>query len=380
VRRTNLDSIGRRLGLSVLFLYQLEEVTEQELLMAAAVISTPLTALLGIRHPILLAPMGDSAGGRLAAAVSGAGGFGLIGGGYANPAWLAMELAEAGDARVGVGFITFALAERPEALHLALEAGAPAIQLSFGDPRPFADVIHGSGALLICQVQSFEEVTLAISAGADVIVAQGQDAGGHGRPDRGTIGLVPSVVDRVAPLPVVAAGGLAEGRGLAAALMLGAAGVTMGTRFLASTESISNPAEAAGLVAGRSDDTVRTSVFDVIRGPVWPAGYDGRAVRNDLIDRWDDHLDEDAARRRELEAAYRASAVDDYSMRPLWAGEGLDLITGIEPAASIVWDVVNEAAHRITASQQLLIKPTGLQGGGASEWSGESRSSTTEPS
>jgi len=318
-----------------------------------AVLETPLTALLGIRHPILLAPMGDSAGGRLAAAVSEAGGLGLIGGGYADPAWLAAELTEAGDARVGVGFITFALAERPDALHLALEASVPAVQLSFGDPGPFAEMIHRSGAMLICQAQSADEVALAVAAGADVIVAQGRDAGGHGRPDRGTIGLVPSVVDRVAPIPVAVAGGVADGRGLAAALMLGAAGITMGTRFLASIEALSNPAEAAGLVAGRSEDTVRTPAFDVIRGPAWPAGYDGRAIRNDLVDRYDDHLDADG--RRALAATYTASAADDYSLRPLWAGEGLDLVTGIEPAAAIVRDVVRGAARCIVAAQGSLI-------------------------
>ena len=320
-------------------------------------ISTPLTALLSIRHPILLAPMGDSAGGRLAAAVSRAGGFGLIGGGYADPTWLATELTEAGDARVGVGFITFALAERPEAVHLALEAGAPAIQLSFGDPGPFAELIHRRGALLICQVQSSEDLTLALSAGADVIVAQGRDAGGHGRPERGTIGLVPSVVDRVAPLPVVADGGLADGRGLAAALMLGAVGITLGTRFLASTEAISNAEEAAGLVSGRAEDTVRTSAFDVIRGPSWPDGHDGRALRNDLVDQWDDDLGADADRRAALEAAFRNSAADDYSMRPLWAGEGLDLVDGIGSAAAIVRNVVDDAARCITAAQHLLIGP-----------------------
>lgn len=210
-------------------------------------ISTPLTALLGVRHPVMLAPMGDTAGGRLAAAVSEAGGFGLIGGGYAGPQWLAAELTAAGDARVGVGVITFALDQRPDTLRLALDAHPPAIQLSFGDPRPYADAIHAGGALLICQVQTPDEIALAVAAGADAIVAQGQDAGGHGRPDRGTIGLIPSVVDSVAPLPVVAAGGIADGRGLAAALMLGAAGITMGTRFLASTAAESSPAEAAAL-------------------------------------------------------------------------------------------------------------------------------------
>src|SRR5690606_26359209 len=133
-----------------------------------------------------------------------AGGLGLIGGGYADPAWLEQALSDAGGARVGVGFITFALAQRPDALSVALDAGVPVIQLSFGDPRPFSDQVHERGALLVCQVQSAEEVTAALDAQADVIVAQGQDAGGHGRPDRATMGLVPATVDQVAPTPVVA--------------------------------------------------------------------------------------------------------------------------------------------------------------------------------
>lgn len=315
----------------------------------AATFTTPLTTLLGIRHPILLAPMGDTAGGRLAAAVSEAGAFGLIGGGYADPDWLERELAVAGDARVGVGFITFALDRRPEALRLALDAGPPAVQLSFGDPRPYADEIHARGALLICQGQSSAEIALAVEAGADVIIAQGQDAGGHGRPDRGTIGLVPAVVDAVAPVPVVAAGGIADGRGLAAALVLGAAGVTMGTRFLASSAALSSPTEAAALVDARAEDTVRSPVFDVVRGPAWPEGHDGRVVRNRLTDAWDERRP-----REELDQAYRESKAGDYRVRPLWAGEGLDLVTAIETPQSIVDDVVATAAQRIGAVRHLL--------------------------
>lgn len=308
------------------------------------VLSTPLTDLLGVRHPILLAPMGDAAGGRLAAAVSDAGAFGLIGGGYGDPAWLARELELAGDSRVGVGFITFALEGRPEALRLALDARPPAVQLSFGDPRPHADAIHDAGALLICQAQTTEEIDLAVAAGADVIVAQGRDAGGHGRPDRGTMALVPAVVDRVAPTPVVAAGGIADGRGLAAALVLGASGVALGTRLLASVEAISHPAEADALVRRSGEDTVRTPAFDVIRGPGWPEGHDGRALRNDLIDAYDRGEPVD-----DLRATYRRAAPDDHSLRPMWAGEGLDMITSVEPAAQLVAAVVREAATAIGA-------------------------------
>ena len=312
-------------------------------------LSTDLTRLLGIRHPILLAPMGDSAGGHLAAVVSEAGALGLIGGGYADPAWLEVELDRADGARVGVGFITFALDERPDALRVALAARPPAIQLSFGDPRPFVEQIRQAGALLICQVQSPEELALAQESQADVIVAQGQDAGGHGRPDRGLVGLVPSVVDQAPTTPVVAAGGIADGRGLAAALMLGAAGVTLGTRLLASAEALTTPAEAAQLVSGRSHQTVRTESFDAIRGPAWPEGHDGRAVRNRLVDEWEAGTEESR-----LRALYSGAADDDYTLRPLWAGEGLDLITSIESAATIIESTVADAVRRLESAADLL--------------------------
>lgn len=312
-------------------------------------ISTPLTQLLGIRHPILLAPMGDTAGGQLAAAVSDAGGLGLIGGGYADPNWLTVELDAAGAARVGVGFITFALDQRPDTLRVALDARPAAIQLSFGDPRPYADSIHAEGALLICQVQTPDEIAMALTAGADVIIAQGQDSGGHGRPDRGTIGLIPSVIDTVGELPVVAAGGIADGRGLAAALMLGAAGVSMGTRLFASTDSASSPLETEILVSARTADTLRTEAFDVVRGPSWPPGYDGRVVRNRLTELWaTDPSHSDA------EKLYLEAAEDDYTVRPVWAGQGLDLIRSIESPAAIISSIIGQAVERLESSSQML--------------------------
>lgn len=301
--------------------------------------------------------MGDTAGGELAAAVSAAGGFGMIGGGYADPQWLAREIEAAGEARVGVGFITFALDTRPSTLQLALDAQPAAIQLSFGDPRPYADDIHSAGALLFCQVQSPEDVALAVEAGADVIIAQGQDAGGHGRPDRGTIGLIPSVVDYVAPLPVIAAGGIADGRGLAAALMLGAGGVCMGTRFLASTKAISTQAEAAALLEARPVQTVRSSIFDIVRGPAWPSGHDGRVVRNRLTELWSaDHDVVEAGR------VFQMAATDDYSVQPLWAGDALELISRIETPADIIAAVVAGAVQEISRVAN-LVTPTAQRPG-----------------
>lgn len=308
-------------------------------------IATDLTRLLGIRHPILLAPMDGTAGGTLAAAVSEGGGLGMIGGGYADPDWLQREIALAGEARVGIGFIAFALSERPATLQVALDADPVAIQLSFGDPRPHASRIHDHGTLLICQVQSDEEIERALEAGADVLIAQGQDGGGHGRGQRATMGLVPSMVDRVAPRPVAAAGGIADGRGLAAAIALGAGGVSLGTRFLASLEANSDPAEAAAIVAGRSIDTVRTSVVDVIRGPRWPEGLDGRILRNRLTASWDGTDDDEVTRRLYLE-----SSPGDRSIRETWAGEGLDLITSLEPAAAMVEAIAAEATRALRAA------------------------------
>ena len=174
-------------------------------------IETALTRMLDIQHPILLAPMGSAAGGKLAAAVTNAGGFGLVGSGYASAKAIRKELTEAGNTRVGVGFILWALEKNPEALDVALDAKPAAVMLSFGDPTPFTGRIKDAGCKIICQVQTLSQAKQASAAGADIIIAQGRDAGGHSGTTRGTIGLVPAVVDAVAPIPVVAAAALQMG-------------------------------------------------------------------------------------------------------------------------------------------------------------------------
>jgi nitronate monooxygenase len=199
-----------------------------------ATLATRLTERLGIEHPIVSAPMAFAGGGALAAAVTAAGGLGLIGGGYGNADWLAKELDAAGNRRVGCGFITWALAERPALLDQVLERSPAAVMLSFGDPAPFAPAIRAADSLLICQVQNLAHLRAALAAGADIVVAQGSEAGGHGA-TRGTLTLVPEVADLLAAESpstlLLAAGGIGDGRGLAAALMLGADGVLMGSRF-----------------------------------------------------------------------------------------------------------------------------------------------------
>ncbi len=319
-----------------------------------ATIETALTRLLGIQHPILLAPMGSAAGGKLAAAVTHAGGLGMLGSGYADEKAIRRELGEAGNARVGIGFILWALDKNPAALDVALDATPAAVMLSFGDPTPYTTRIKAVGARIICQVQTLEQAKQAADAGADVIIAQGRDAGGHSGMTRGTIGLVPAVVDAVGSIPVVAAGGIADGRGLAAALALGAAGVSMGTRFTATRESLWDQAMKDKAVASGGDQTAQTRVFDIVRGAAWPAIYPGRALRNDFFDRWHGQEQSLEGRQRQVEADYLATAPDDFAQRVVWAGEGVDLVRDIPSARDVIERIVDQAADVLRGNATLV--------------------------
>ena len=318
------------------------------------IIKTALTELLGIEHPILLAPMGSAAGGRLAAAVTQGGGLGLIGSGYASEETVRKELAAAGNTRVGVGFITWALDDNPAALDVALAASPPAVMLSFGDPAPYVSAIKSAGCKLICQVQTLQGARHAAEAGADIIVAQGRDAGGHSGTVRGTMGLVPAVVDAVAPIPVVAAGGIADGRGLAAALMLGASGVLMGTRFTASQESLWDAALKQGTVDAVGDQTEQTRVFDIVRGAKWPAHFPGRVVKNAFFARWHGREDELQSAWQEEEKHYLASPAMDLGTRVLWAGEGVDLVKDLPGAGELIERVLRDAAAALCGGARLV--------------------------
>jgi nitronate monooxygenase len=319
---------------------------------------TRLTEKLGIRHPVLLAPMGSIAGGRLAAAVSAAGGLGLIGGGYGDRAWLEREFAAAGNQRIGCGFITWSLAKQPALLDLALAHRPAALMLSFGDPLPFAARIKAAQSVLICQVQTRDHALQALDVGADIIVAQGTEAGGHGG-GRATLPLVPAIVDLVAQRApacmVVAAGGIADGRGLAAALTLGAEGVLVGTRFFAAVESLGSDQAKARIVAGSGEDTLRTSVFDTARGYRWPDGITGRALRNDFTARWHGREGELAAALDGEMARYRdAAARGDVDTAVVFAGEGMDLIADLPPAGAIVTRLVAEAERALANAGGLV--------------------------
>jgi nitronate monooxygenase len=309
-------------------------------------IATAVTKLLNITHPILLAPMGGVAGGALAAEVSRAGGLGFIGGGYGDPAvgyggeaFMTEQFRAAGNVPIGIGYITWALAKNPKLLDQALEHNPVPFILSFGDEAPFAPRIKASGARLICQVQDVDGARRAADAGADIIVAQGTEAGGHGKQRRSTLTLVPAIVDAVRPIPVLAAGGISDGRGLAASLML-AAGVVVGTRFWATPEALGSQNAKTLLINATGDETVRTRVFDIVRNIDWPEEYSGRAVVNDFSRRWHGHEAELARRQQhEAEAYWAAAKAADVSKAVVFAGEGLDLIHAIMPAGNVVRDI-----------------------------------------
>lgn len=318
---------------------------------AATGLPTRLTDLFGIEQPILLAPMALVSGGRLAAAVTRAGGLGLIGEGYPDAEWLQTQIDRAEGARVGYGFITWSLARNPGVLDLALDRGPAAVMLSFGELAPFADRIHAAGVPLIAQVQNLDQARRALDAGAEVIVAQGCEAGGHGMSVRSTFTLVPEVVDVVADRSpatlVAAAGGVGDGRGLAAALALGADGAVVGTRFWATPEALVSPKAQQRAVAAGGDDTVRTRVYDVVRRLDWPAGYTVRALNNAFLGTWHGNEAELSARLPEAIDAYeKAVAAEDFDTAAILVGEGVGRIREIRPAAEIVAEMVG-AAQRI---------------------------------
>ncbi|RUS33746.1 putative 2-nitropropane dioxygenase [Jimgerdemannia flammicorona] len=326
--------------------------------------------------PIISAPMAFASGGLLAARVSCAGALGLIGSGYNETSdWILAEIATAkriappvGLGNVlpfGLGYITWWLETRPGLLMDALEAtrSTPlaAVWFSFGEYRPFLKVVRERSPLtkVIVQVGTVDEAVRAAGDGVDVIVVQGNEAGGHGKSTNSTtITLTPETVTRLRPhhpqLPIISAGGIADGRGLAASLSLGASGVCMGTRFMACDESGYPPGAKRAVVEGSDGgvSTVRTGVFDVLRGLPWPEGYDGRAVRNRVTEEEGMGIE---VVREVWETATREGDKDGLG---IFAGSGLGLVQDVLPAEIIVRRTMEEAVAAIrTASEALLIGP-----------------------
>jgi nitronate monooxygenase len=313
-------------------------------------LKTRLTERFGIDHPILLAPMNALAGGKLAAAVSTAGGLGLIGGGYGDSDWLDQQFAAAGNARVGCGFITWSMAKNPGLLEQVLAREPAALMLSFGEVEPHASRIKAHGVPLICQVQGMRTLREAVDAGADIIVTEGCEAGGHSG-TRGLFTLVPEAADflaRRSPGTVlVAAGGVGDGRGLAAALMLGAEGVLVGTRFVASQESEAPDGFRQAIIGADGDSTIKSTSVDIARKRYWPdPQYVVRVLKNAFVARWH-------GREREMEqvidaesdrfwAAFKAGDADHSGVL---MGEVCGIIQDAPPAAQIVTGMIEQACR-----------------------------------
>ncbi len=318
----------------------------------ASWLRTPLCDLLGLTHPVVLGGMAGGTSSELVAAVSNAGGLGIHGVSFRTPADIREQTARIRaltNAPFGLNLLLFVKDEA--ALEAAL-AERPAV-LSFGWPaadQSLASIFaraHDAGSKVMHMVSRVDEAVRAAEAGADVIVAQGTEGGGHVGV-MGTIALVPQVVTAVPGRPVLAAGGIADGRGLAAALALGADGVLLGTRFLATTEAPLHPNYKQAILDSDGHDTDLTEVPDLATGLVWPGAY-ARARRNAFIRQWSGRTWELRQRQPLLVGDVRAArAAGDVDRGILLIGQDAGLINAIEPAGELVARIVREAHTIIT--------------------------------
>lgn len=334
---------------------------------------TRLCDLLGIDVPIVCAPMGPSiTGPELAAAVSNAGGLGVISFGADPPDLLRQQirrLRDLTDKPFGVNFILHFPIEAQVAV--CLEERVPVLSFFWGDPTPYVDRAHAAGAKVVDQVGSVEAAQRSARAGVDAIIAQGVEAGGHIAGTVTTLALVPRVVDAVAPTPVIAAGGIVDARGLVAALALGAEGVVLGTRLLATPEAAAHPIYKQKVLEATEEETVRTTLF----GGGWP-NAPHRVLRTPFVEQWLSQEARGSEQRpdepvigetsfggqripvqRFMGLPATAEATGDIESMALLAGQGVGLVHEIKPAAEIVQELVEGARRVIT--QRLSGLPTG---------------------
>jgi len=321
-------------------------------------LQTRLTDKLNLKYPIVQAPMAFAAGGKLASAVSAAGGLGLIGGAYGDIDWINEQFRQAGNQPVGCGLITWALKDSPQALNAVLAHEPKAMFLSFSDPKPYIETIRQIDTCLFCQVQTLRDALRAIEVGVDVIVAQGSEAGGHGE-CRGTFTLVPEVADAIekhSPDTLLcAAGGIMDGRGLAAALALGADGVLCGSRFWASHEANVHPKMLQRALDSDGDHTIRSSVMDIARKLEWPTRYSARVLKNSFTEKWHDDI-AGLIENAEVESARwkEAWVAGDVDVANTFVGEGTGLIRETMSAADLLSSMSTEAERIIGQQRNFL--------------------------
>ncbi|MFD6392147.1 NAD(P)H-dependent flavin oxidoreductase [Nocardia sp. NPDC060259] len=305
-------------------------------------LATPWSRSIGLRVPVVNAPMGGAAGGRLAAAVSAAGGLGMIGMGSAGSvAALERELAAAGGAVSGIGLVDWVRRRETGLLEAAIAAKPRILSISFGTDFSWVPVVQAAGILAVTQVYDVPGAHRAQDAGIDVLVARGSEGGGHGADRLALLPLLDAVLD-IATVPVLAAGGIGSGRTLAAVLAAGAAGAWLGTCLAAADESLVPENARRAMLAADSTHTVVTTAFDKTLDLPWPPIYPARVLRNDVTDPWSrPEFDESRPSAEMLRAAIES---DDVTIAPVDAGQGVGLITHIEPAAAIIDRLCRDAA------------------------------------
>jgi NAD(P)H-dependent flavin oxidoreductase YrpB (nitropropane dioxygenase family) len=325
---------------------------------------TALCDMLGVEHPIIAAPMGpDLSGPELAAAVSNAGGLGILQAQFHPPPRFREEIRRL-RALTAKPFGVNLLLQFPveDQVAVCLQERVPVLSLFWGDPTPYVARAHSAGVKVFHQVGSVPEAQRAAAAGVDVIVAQGVEAGGHVAGEVSTLALVPRVVDAVAPRPVVAAGGIADARGVVAVLALGAQAAVLGTRFLASAESRAHPHYKQRVLAADEGDTVRTILF----GHGWP-NAPHRTLRTAFVQQWygqegrgqESRPDEPVVGQtviggqpmpvlRFMGFPPNSDASGDIDSMDLLAGQGVGLVREVKPAGQIVRELVEEAGQIIS--------------------------------
>ncbi len=327
-------------------------------------LKTPLCDRLGIELPIIAAPMGFVSGPELAAAVSNAGGLGIMSF-SGNPAPVLREeirrLRRLTAKPFGVNLILYFPVE--EQVAVCLEERVPVLSLFWGDPAPWVERAHAAGVTVAHQVGSVEAARRAARAGVDLVIAQGVEAGGHVEGRVGTMVLVPRVVDAIAPVPVAAAGGIADARGLVAALALGAQAAVMGTRFLATPEATAHPLYKEKVVAATEEDTIHTLLF----GGGWPDAPH-RALRTAFVEEWlgreargqEQRPDEPIVGETRMGGMAlpvtrfaslppSAETTGEIASMSLLAGQSAGLVGEVKAAAAIVRELA-EGARRIIGS------------------------------
>ena len=315
-------------------------------------IRTPVCDLLDIEHPIALGGMGSATNPALVAAVSRAGGLGALGCHYLTPDQIRERTAAIRNETnkpFGLNFLTFDT--REDSFSAALDLRPAVMQFAWARPdqelKTYFNRAHDVGCKVTYMAGTVPEAMRAAQAGADVIIAQGTEGGGHVG-WMASMPLIPMVVDEVAPLPVLAAGGFADGRGLVAALALGAQGVLLGTRFLATVESPLHPNFKQAIVDSDGHDTQLSEIPDIAAGLVWP-GAMTRSRRNRFIERWAGR--EWSLRQNRVEALSRlqtARQSGDVDEGPLSMGQDAGLIRDIPSAAEIVARIAREADDILT--------------------------------